>query len=374
VWIYSLNCALTALVGIGSSLLYGLEQMHIPAFVQMGRDLGNTALSLLAIYLGASIYVIVWASVLATMAQVAVMAVVLRRRGIPISRHAFEWALSRRIFVRSLPFGAFLLVATLNGQISMVMMSILMNGTMTGMYALAITCSAALSMLPAVVAQTVFPVFSRFHGGSPAQLREAYTKTFAFLLVLGVGLGIGGYCVTGAVVLALFGRQYADAVPATEVLVLSQVMAINYVNGALLNATGRQTLFTIVHAIGVGLQLACSWVLIPLLGPLGAAIGFVIPVVVGCVYYTVLCHRAQEARFPWIVVGKCGLAAGGMALALAYSSVLGFPLIVRVVLVGPGTYLIGVLVLSAVPREDWRLIGQGLKPLVSRFHLSRVKS
>jgi len=371
VWIYSLNCALSAIVGVGEAGLQGLEEMHMPALLQLGRNSLNVALSLTAIAMHAGIVVIVWISVVATAVQLVAMGVVAARNSVRASPNLVKLPVALGLFKESLPFAAFVLISTLYGQTAVLMVSLLMSMRETGLYAAAVNVSGLVGMLSGVFAQAVFPVFSRYHVGRPEMLRLSYEKMFKYMVILGFGLSTAAALAAKDALRLVLGAEYVPAAAATIVLVLSQALAANYINGALLNTTGRQRLFTISYAVAVVIQVGMSWWLIPRYGAVGAALGFLIPAALGYVYYTVLCHSFLKLPLPWLLHVKCLLAVGLMVLSVLGTARLGLGMLAGAILVGPLIYGATVLALHTLSRDDRALALEVLRPIWARIAAAR---
>lgn len=371
IWIYSLNSALTAFVGVGTAGLQGLEEMHWPAVLQVGRDGLNVGLSLVAIALHAGIFTIVWVSVVATVLQTALMIGLASRQGVKGSLRLLSARLSRRLLRESVPFAGFVIIATLYGQVAVVMVSLLMPLRDTGLYAAAVSISAVVGMLSSVFAQAVFPVFSRYHADRPDMLRVAYEKMFRYLVVLGLGLSaIAALACQDAIRLVL-GREYVPATTACVILIINQAFAANYINGTFLNSTGRQKLFTVSYALAVVLQVGASWWLIPRYGAAGAALGFLIPGLIGYVYYTVLCHHFLRLPQPVLLHLKCLVAASLLVGCVLLLSRTGISLLLSAVTLGPLVYGGAVVALRVLSRSDWDLLKVALSPIGLRLHALR---
>jgi O-antigen/teichoic acid export membrane protein len=367
VLLYSLNGALSAIVNVGGAGLQGIEEMHKVAVLQLGRDLLNFSVSLAAIALSASIFTLVWVSVGATALQLAFMRVVAFRNGI-----RFDWVLLSARFARyllkgSLPFAAFTILATVNAQVAVLLVSLLMSNRETGLYSAAVNLSALVALFPAAFAQAVFPVFSRYHASQSELLKVSYDKMFRYMVILGFGVSAAAALAVKPALLLLLGREYVSATGIAVVLVLTNVLAANFVNGTFLNAAGRQTLFTVSYGIAILAQLTVSALLIPRLGGVGAALGFLIPGFVGYAYYTVVCHRIVGSPLPWMLHAKCLFAVGLMVLAALGSARLGLGMLAAALIVGPIVYGVVVFALRTISRSDLLLFREAIAPISARL-------
>jgi O-antigen/teichoic acid export membrane protein len=373
IWIYSANAALSALITIGAAIFQGFEEMHKPAILQFVRDVLNIVLSLAAIALHQSIYVIVGASVLATWIQLLGMGILIRGAHVQLSAAIVRLRGAYALLLESIPFGAFIVLATVYGQLAVIMMSLLTDPASTGLYVVAVSLSSLAALIPSVFSQAVFPLFSRYHARSEETLRYAYEKSFKLLTVLGTGIGVALALAMQDLVTHVFGAKYAGAVPAATILVLTQVLSANFVNGSFLNATGHQRLFTATYGVAVLVQLALSWITIPRMGVLGAAVSFVIPSVVGYVYYTALSHRLLQIGFPWRTQAKVVMAAALGAVAALGAELGHLPAIVGGLLVVPVVYGGLCILLGVLSKEDWSLARDALGSLGGRLQPIRIQ-
>ena len=105
-------------------------------------------------------------------------------------------------------------------------------------------------------------------------LREA-SRTIAFLnFIVGLILLLGG-----SFFLSIFGENYTEALPAYNILIVSQmVVSLFGMVPMYMNMTGKQQLFHKIMGLSVVVNIICNVILIPRFNMVGAAISYAITV------------------------------------------------------------------------------------------------
>lgn len=358
IFIYSLGYLTSAVIGITSALFQAYEKMEYSSLLQVGRDLLNIGISLLAIALQASLETIVWVSVWTTVLQLLGALVVLRGLGIPLHGKT-EFQLCRQLFVAAIPFSALVIATTLYNQTNTVLLPILRGEQATGLYSAANMFYATLVLIPAMFSQAIFPVFSRFYESSRATLGMAYQKAFKLLTVIGLPMAAAIVLFAEPMMRLVFGEGFGSAVWALRVLGMMFAFSGSYASGGVMNAAGKQNLFAITYVGFVALQLVLTAVLVPPLGPAGASLSLFLSNAVGFVFYTAVCHRFLELAPDWKMGAKALLATLVMASVCQAAVGIGAHFVV-VVFLAPVIYGLMALLLRIVSTEEWSLLWQAL--------------
>jgi peptidoglycan biosynthesis protein MviN/MurJ (putative lipid II flippase) len=133
------------------------------------------------------------------------------------------------------------------------------------------------------------------------------------------------FAVLTALVLNLCWRYFADpftgykygAVNAQVILILSLSIPFLYINNFLWSiafAKGRTKLILQIFAITFGVNLTADLLLIPLLGNAGAALGYLMAIVVQSILF---CRAVREARYRPVMVACANLVLAGSIGLLA---------------------------------------------------------
>jgi O-antigen/teichoic acid export membrane protein len=97
-----------------------------------------------------------------------------------------------------------------------------------GWYNAACRLVSVLSLIPAAYFISIFPSMSRFHTTSKESLRLIYEKSFKYMLILVVPIGVGTTILADKITLLVFGPEYFNSIVALQVLVWS--VGLTFVN------------------------------------------------------------------------------------------------------------------------------------------------
>jgi O-antigen/teichoic acid export membrane protein len=360
--IYALAYVLDTFYSIARSVFHAHQRMGYGAAVEVGRDLVNVLVSLIAVSLGWPLIVIVAISAAASLLKlVAGMALLSWRFVRPTLR--VDVRASLRLLRSAMPFGAVLALGVIGTQLNTVLLSWWASSETVGLFSAAATPMGILLIVPGVVMESVFPAFSGYGGQRTAGLARSYQVSYKALLASGFAMGVGVMVVAPQVVLIVYGAEFGGAVPALRIMAVQLLTMVGYVNGAFLHATNQQTLFARIRVGLAALNAVLCLALIPRWGHVGAATATVVPGVLDLFLYTALCHRYLELEFPWGLLLKTAAGATAMAMASLLALRLGIPLAAVILLVAPLTYGAVLVALRVLGRADVEFL-RSIAPLV----------
>jgi O-antigen/teichoic acid export membrane protein len=146
----------------------------------------------------------------------------------------------------------------------------------TGEYTAAAKPVNFLSFIPSAVTQAFFPFLSRRYATSPNDVARPLGKTVRYLLALSVPAALFAFLRADELVYALFGSQYAESIIILRMLAFAvPVVFCGYPLWAAMNAIRREKQNTAVTGSAVVVNVAANVILIPLFGPIGAAVAYV---------------------------------------------------------------------------------------------------
>lgn len=361
VLIYAVNSLVTALISIARALFQAYERMEYDGVLQVGRDVLNISLSLLAIALHASLFTIVWISVLATVVQLFGAVLALRALRVPLGS-TLEAQFGGHLIVAALPFSAVVITGTIYSQLNAVLLPILQGERAMGFYSPAVYVYSTMTLVPTMFSRAIFPVFSRLSDSSSQRLRQAYEKSFRLLTIVGILMSTGIILLAGPVVGLLFGEGFEPAVLPLQILGLMFVFSGSYASGTVMNAAGKQNLYAVSNVAFIVIQLSMALGLVPRWGPAGASLALVATSALGFVYYATVCHRFLDLRPNW-AVGLKVLTAAALMAGVSYGMLRVGVSSVVAALVVPVVYGGMLLWLRVVSESEW----VALKSLLSHW-------
>jgi O-antigen/teichoic acid export membrane protein len=359
IYLYGFTYIFDDFTDVAFSIFNAHERMEYAAFLQTGRDVVNVALTFGAIYLRAGLVATVIASALASLLKLAASLLILRWRFVR-SRLRIDPQLCQKLLIVALPFAIQSSVQLVNRQVGTFLLSLYRPAEEVGWFSAANALISYMLLLPTMFMQAIFPVFARFHVASKEAQQLAYRTSFRYLLLVGLPLCAGTIVTAGHVTALLYGQGFENAALAVRILALILGWMFGFANGALMNATGGQTIFAAMSTAGVAMNIVAAMVLIPRLGYIGASISAIVSGGFWFLPETLVCHKRVGIRVPYGLAIKAFVSAVLMASVVA-SLLRAGVILFAAIAIAPLVYGALLVVLRAVDREDWMMLARLLK-------------
>lgn len=267
----------------------------------------------------------------------------------------------KQMIGESLPFWLTSVFVIIYFRIDMVMLSVMKGDIVVGWYAAPYRLIDALGMLPGLLMTVMYPVFSKFNVNSKESLNTVFNKSFKFLIILAIPIGIGTMLLAEEIIVLMYGNEYIPSVIALKILVWASVLSfINFTPATLLNSTNRQRNLMAFTCIGAVVNIIFNFILIPTMSYVGAGIATVIAeLVVGLLMiYEINKFQKRSLSSLHITIAKSLLSALVMGVFVltfkSYTLLLLIPLASIV-------YLIMLLATKTFEKEELYLINQALR-------------
>jgi O-antigen/teichoic acid export membrane protein len=359
VFVYALVYLFDALGQLFSSVFQAYETMEYEALAQVVRDLVNVSLSLICIFLRLPLLVIVVVTVIAQVCKFTLLAWITHRR-LFLEQLDFKFHLFKDLLIRSLPFGALVILFSIRFQLGIFILSLFETVDAVGIYSAATTLVLMLLMLPSAFSSAVFPAYSRLYGNDRDSLPRFYQLSYKYLMLVGFPIGLVVMFFGGKIVQIIYGEGFVEANASIIILASSFFTMMGYSNGPLLNAIGKQRFFAWTQALLVLADALLCLIFIPQFGPAGAALANALSGVGGLIIHSVACHRQLGLSLPWASALKTfisTLSAGGAVLAASW---LGVNWWLVLLIIAPMTYLVPILLFKLVEVDEIRFLASGV--------------
>ncbi|MCC4770978.1 oligosaccharide flippase family protein [Methanosarcina sp. DH2] len=270
-----------------------------------------------------------------------------------------DWIFWKQTILESIPFWLNSVFVVIYFKVDMVMLSTMDGDTVVGWYAASYRLIDALGFIPAVLMSTMYPVFSKFHISSKESLEFAFKKSFKFLTILAIPIGIGTTLLAENIILSIYGSEYTPSVIALQILIWASVLSfINYTPATYLTSTNKQRMLMILTFMGAILNVVLNFILIPLLSYNGAAIATVCTeLVVGLLMINRI-HRVQDLSFLFSdVIFKSLIAGIFMGIFILFFRDYSFILLILSAAI---LYFIVLYIINGFEKEDINLFNQAL--------------
>jgi O-antigen/teichoic acid export membrane protein len=261
----------------------------------------------------------------------------------------------RTLFVKALPFFSVLVFGAIYFRVDVVIMSLLASDDVVGYYGAAYRLFQTTYILPDAFLFAFFPLFCRLAAreGDDA-LSVAAQKGIDLLMLVGLPIAVGICALSEGIIRTLYGTGFDSSILVLRVL--SVAIVLMYANGVfvqLLIATNRQKKLAVTAMIAAVFNLSVNFALVPALGGVGAAIATVATEALVIVVNGFFLPRDLFRRLSFVAPAKA------LAASLVMAAVL-WPLggwnVFVLVPIGVLVYGVAILVLRAIPAEDWAML------------------
>jgi O-antigen/teichoic acid export membrane protein len=331
-----------------SSFYRAYQVLEYEAVVQIALALFHTAVGLLVLYLGYGLIPFLLWRLIGFVGGTAIAYHLLAAK---LVRPVFSLRVSalRELLRRALPLAIVSLFVATYVRIDMVLLSLMRGDLATGWYSAAQRPVGIFAFLPAAFVGAILPAMSRM-GHTTSDLSQYCEQMIKYLLILALPLAIGLGLLADKAIVLLYGRAYAPAIPALQILAWS--LAVTFVNHGLstaLMAVGEEKRFMAITGWGAAFNLGTNLVFIPLLGHVGASL----TTLASELFVLVLAYRQarrslQNLRLRSVVYKPilAGLGLGGVILSLHSHNLF------TLVGIGAVSYVGALLLFGALRRQD----------------------
>ena len=196
-----------------------------------------------------------------------------RARALGIRLHGvvpWHW---KQLFLQALPFALAGLFVKVYSYIDTLLLQQFKGATAVGHYAVAYKVTYAFQFLPLTFVAALYPGMSALHASQDKEgLKKILHGSLRLMMMLSVPITAGLSAFAPRLIPFVYGTAYAES--AVSLAVLSWVLIpifLDFPIGSLLNATHRAKLKTIAMGVTMVINAGVNAVLVPRLGPLGAA-------------------------------------------------------------------------------------------------------
>jgi O-antigen/teichoic acid export membrane protein len=258
------------------SITRALEKMHLEAIANVITQIVIVGLGLWALITISTIESLALAYVIGSGVGLLVAIFIIRDWLKKISSN-FDKSLIKKIIYVAWPFALLGMLTGIILNTDIIMLGWLRGAEDIGFYSVAQKIILVLYAIPALIATSSFPAFTRLAGKDKKAFSDLIVKSLKAIFMLSLPLTIGGVIVGFDFIDLIFGSGYHASVTTFQILLFS--LLINFpltIIGNALFAYNKQKEFIKYSALAAGSNIAFNFLLIPIWGIEGAAISTVL--------------------------------------------------------------------------------------------------
>jgi O-antigen/teichoic acid export membrane protein len=277
VYVITLSLILTSFSGITGSIISAFEEMEYLSLGSVIYNLTMLLCALLAISFSSDVLGFAYVYLISNIILIGYWAIVTLRK-IPLPRWDIDLAFWKYMIKESVPFGLSSVFVRIYYYIDTLMISlmILNPNEIMGWYNAAYRLVLIWAFIPTIFLGALYPIMSRYYVSSKKDINFMFEKSFKYLMVVAIPLGVGTTILADRIILLIYGADFSQSTIALQILVWSEVLIfLNFVFGNLLNSINRQIVVTKQTMLAAALNISLNLVLIPRYSYVGAGVATV---------------------------------------------------------------------------------------------------
>jgi O-antigen/teichoic acid export membrane protein len=222
-----------------------------------------------------------------------------------------------RLVLESFPFTAITLLTTAIAYADALIIRTLLGPAETGTYGAAFRLFLVLQFLPSAYLDSVYRSLSDLAHRDRAAFRALVDRSAAALLVLALPLAVGGAVLARAIMVLVFGDDFADGAEVFAVLVAALPASFPlWILLAAIAVDGRPRDAAAILALALVANLTANLLLVPSYGIVASA-WITLATDAGIAAVATMLLRRRGLRLRWPVLGAPAVAAAGACGAVA---------------------------------------------------------
>lgn len=254
------------------SLLRARNNLLYEALGMVGSQLLTLSLGGLALYKGWPIYFFIIAYTIPSFCNLIYAAVVVKTTAQVRFWKGFNQAIFKEFLLLAWPIALAGLIGRLYAYSDSLLMSKMVSAEELGWWSVPYKMTFAFQFVPIAVAASLYPVISSLYIKEPLKIGEFISKAYRYLFTIIFPLTIGLGLLARPVIIYFYKIEFIPSIPVLQILLASLIFTyLTIINGAVLNAVGRQKTQTILISIALTINIILNLILLPRLGIRGAA-------------------------------------------------------------------------------------------------------
>lgn len=216
----------------------------------------------------------------------------------------FDVKFTRILLMNGLPFALFVFFGVIYFQIDIIMLSLMGNDEMVGLYQAAVTLISVIVSIPNICSVALFPVMARSFVDMKDSLNVIIRTSMKFLTIVAIPIATMTYIYSDEIIVTLYKSDYLKSALALNVLIWIIILRFNsYILGDALSAINKQNHRAFTTAVCALVNITLNLFLIPSMGYIGASIATVITEVTlfGIYFYFVNYYLDAISLFQTII-------------------------------------------------------------------------
>lgn len=232
-----------------------------------------------------------------------------------------------------------------------------------GAYAAAYKLTYAFQFLPLAFVAALYPSMSA-NADQPDVLKKTLLKSFWYMTLIGSPIIFGIWSLAPEIIVRFYTTEFTNAILPLQVMIFALFFVfLDFPLGSLLNATHHQNTKTAIMAGTMAVSIVVNVLLIPELGPLGAAISALVSLGGMCIATWLAAQKYVPFSLKEVTKEIGGSVFAGCLMAIFVTVTKPFLPLPVSILLGGITYALGVYVFGTLTIEQARALVRLVRPI-----------
>lgn len=291
VYLFGIWMIINSLSDVCRSIFNAFERMEYETLVNIVERVVTTSLGITALFLGYGLIPLISIFLIGASIKL-ILSIWLATKRFTKPDFSIDFGFWRDSLRQALPFALTGIFVTIYFQIDTVMLSMMKGDEVVGWYNAAYRMVGALGFIPGAFIAAIFPVMSQYFISSKKSIQLAFQKSFKYMFMLGLPIGVGTTILADRFILLIYGSEFIPSITALQILIWALVIVFqSMVLGAVLGSINKQGINTLLTGVNAIFNVTLNLLLIPTFSYVGAAIATVATELLGFSFALYIVHK-----------------------------------------------------------------------------------
>jgi O-antigen/teichoic acid export membrane protein len=272
VYFFGVFVLATTLSGVFNVAFRAFEKMEYESTIAILTQILRTALCILILFLGFGLLELALISAFVGIFTFLVSFIICEKNFVKM-KIELDFSFLKNTIKIALPFFAVSLFGFIYLRIDTIMLSLMKGDAAVGWYNAATSLTYGLKSVPHIFMSALLPLMSYYFVTSKDVLKNAFQKSFKYLLILGLPIAVGTSLLSNNIILFFYGQQYVNSIIVLQILAWDILLIFLYTCLAfLMISTNKQYQMAILAGSTALINVVLNLFLIPYFSYTGAAI------------------------------------------------------------------------------------------------------
>jgi len=285
VYLFGIYTLLSSLSNIFKSTFRAFEKMEYETVVTIIINVIRVSSGVLVLFLGYGLMELALVFLFSSVFDLIISSLICEYNFVKIDLEA-DLSFWKDSIKKALPLGMLSIFGIIYTRVDTIMLSLMKGDAVVGWYNAAYNLVLGFKPIPYLFIGALLPLMSYYYTSSKKSLKNIYSNSFKYLLILGLPLTLGIALLADKIIILFYGQQFTSSIVALQILAGDVLIIFLYsALGGLLISIDKQNQMAIFAAVTALANVILNLLLIPSLSYVGAAVATIASETVLLIFY-----------------------------------------------------------------------------------------